>query len=415
MNWFNSLPTGSIDTFARLSTRFTNQFTINKQYAKTSAHIFSVVQRDNEALRNYIKRFVEAVHEVPSVGQDMLSGIMQQNLKPGRFKESIARRPPDNLEELLNRADKYVQIEEASTHAHPKMKREDDRQDVRRRDDRRPPLPPQGQSSSSYNRFTPLNTRLTEILHVIEQRGLAEPPRPMQPNGHLGEYIDKPRNKRRDDLQRRDNIRDQPKRREEGGHRREQDNNDNQPTRGVIAFISGGPAGGDSQNARRSLARSARMNQEHASPSASIYQIRRYDHSIVFNSSDLKGPDEDHIDALVITASVANFLVKKILVDGGSSADIMYLHAFKQLGIDNAQFSPISTPLKGFTGDGVLSMGEVELPISLGDNPCQITKIIKFLIVDKPSPYNIILERPAIHTFKSVPSSYHQKWKFPTP
>ncbi|XP_012851806.1 PREDICTED: uncharacterized protein LOC105971498 [Erythranthe guttata] len=230
MNWFNSLPIGSIDTFARLSTRFTNQFAINKQYAKTPAHLFSVVQRDNETLRNYIKRFVEAVHEVPSVGQDMLSGIMQQNLKPGRFKESIAARPTGNLEELLNRAEKYIRIEEVSTHAPSKRKREDDRQDNRRRDDRRPPLPPQGQPSTSYNRFTPLNARLTEILHVIEQKGLAEPPRPMQPNakreksdrycrfhkdighttegcaqlkvaierlikhGHLGEYIDKPRN-----------------------------------------------------------------------------------------------------------------------------------------------------------------------------------------------------------------------------
>ncbi|XP_012833832.1 PREDICTED: uncharacterized protein LOC105954696 [Erythranthe guttata] len=282
----------------------------------------------------------------------MLSGIMQQHLKPGRLKKSIAGRPPGNLDELLNRAEKYVRIEEASTHAPSKRKREDDRQDVRRRDDQRPPLPPQGQSSSSYNRFTPPNTRLTEILHVIEQRGLTEPPRPMQPNakleksdrycrfhkdrghtteecaqlkvaierlikqGHLGEYIDKPRNKRRDDPPRRDNNRDQPQQREEGGHRREQDNNDNQPTWGVIAFISGGPAGGDSQNARRSLARSARMNQEQASPSASINQIRRPDHSIVFNSSDLEGPNEDHVDALVITASVANFLVKKILVDG---------------------------------------------------------------------------------------------------
>ncbi|XP_012841268.1 PREDICTED: uncharacterized protein LOC105961585 [Erythranthe guttata] len=251
MNWFNSLPIGSIDTFARLSTRFTNQFAINKQYAKTPAHLFSVVQRDNETLRNYIKRFVEAVHEVPSVGQDMLSGIMQQNLKP----------------------------EEASTHAPPKRKREDDRQDNRRRDDRRPPLPPQSQPSSSYNTFTPLNARLTEILHVIEQRGLAEPPRPMQPNakreksdrycrfhkdkghtteecaqlkaaierlikqGHLGEYIDKPRNKRRDDPPRRDNNRDQQQRREEGNHRRDLDNNDNQPTRGLISFISGGQAG----------------------------------------------------------------------------------------------------------------------------------------------------------------------------
>ncbi|XP_012844964.1 PREDICTED: uncharacterized protein LOC105965005 [Erythranthe guttata] len=233
--------------------------------------------------------------------------------------------------------------------------------------------------------------------------------------GHLGEYIYKPRNKRRDDLPRRDNNQDQPPRREEGGHRREQDNNDNQPTRGVIAFISGGPAGGDSQNARRKLARSPRMNQEHASPSASIYQIRTPDHSIVFDSLDLEGPNEDHVDVLIVTASVANFLVKKILVDGGSSTDIMYLYTFKLLGIDNARFSPITTSLKGFTGDSVLSMGEVELPISLGDNPCRITKMIKFLIIDKPSPYNIILGRPAIHTFKSVPSSYHQKWKFHTP
>ncbi|XP_012846839.1 PREDICTED: uncharacterized protein LOC105966805 [Erythranthe guttata] len=143
--------------------------------------------------------------------------------------------------------------------------------------------------------------------------------------------------------------------------------------------------------------------------------IRRPDHSIVFNSSDLEGPDEDHVDALVITTSVANLLVKKILVDGGSSADIMYLHTFKQLGIDNARFSPITTPLQGFTGEGILSMGEVELPISLWDNPCRITKMIKFLIVDKPSLYNIILGRLAIHTLKSVPSFYHQKWKFPTP
>ncbi|XP_012837778.1 PREDICTED: uncharacterized protein LOC105958312 [Erythranthe guttata] len=426
MNWFNSLPIGSINTFARLSTRFTNQFAINKQYAKTPAHLFSVVQRDNETLCNYIKRFVEAVHEVPSVGQDMLSGIMQQNLKPGRFKESIAGRPPGNLEELLNRAEKYVRIEEASTHAPPQRTREDDRQDNRRRDDRRPPLPPQ------------------------EHKGLAEPPRPMQTNakreksdrycrfhkdrghtteecaqlkvaierlikqGHLGEYIDKPRNKRRDDPPRRDNNRDQQKRREDGGHRHDPDKNDNQPTRGIISFISGGPAGGDSQNARRTLARSARMNQECDSPSARIYQIRRPDHSIVFNSSDLDGPDEDHIDALVVT-TVVNFLVKKILVDGGSSADIMYLLAFKQLGIDKARFSPIFTPLKGFTGEGILSMGEVELPVSLGEDPCRITKLIKFLIVDKPSPYNIILGRPAIHTFKSVPCSYHQKWKFPTP
>ncbi|XP_012856893.1 PREDICTED: uncharacterized protein LOC105976143 [Erythranthe guttata] len=223
----------------------------------------------------------------------------------------------------------------------------------------------------------------------MEQKGLAEPPRLMYPNvkrqmsdrycrfhkdtghtteeceqlklaierlnkqGHLSEYIDKSQNKRREDHPCRYNNRDQQQRQNEEPPRRDRDEDDNQPTGGVIDFIYGGPAGGDSQNARRALARLARVSQNHASFSKSIYQVHKRDTSIVFNSSDLKGPNKDHVDALVITTFVAKFLVKKILVDGGSSADIMYLHTFKQLGIDNAQFCLVTTPLKGFTGEGV--------------------------------------------------------------
>ena len=70
---------------------------------------------------------------MPLVNHDLLAGIMQQNLRNGRFKESIVGKPPQYLEELLERAEKYIRIEEASCLLGNKRKeRDDDRRDDHR-------------------------------------------------------------------------------------------------------------------------------------------------------------------------------------------------------------------------------------------------------------------------------------------
>ncbi|KAL0434446.1 UNVERIFIED_CONTAM: hypothetical protein Slati_2778900 [Sesamum latifolium] len=63
-----------------------------------------------------MQRFVEAVHEVPHVNHDLLASIVQQNLLPGRFKESIAGKPPNTMEDLLMRSQKYIRIEESNAY-----------------------------------------------------------------------------------------------------------------------------------------------------------------------------------------------------------------------------------------------------------------------------------------------------------
>ncbi|XP_012828237.1 PREDICTED: uncharacterized protein LOC105949470 [Erythranthe guttata] len=143
LSWFNSLPTGSIEALSQLTDRFTHHFAMNKEYAKTPAYLFTITQREGETLRNYIQRFVEAAQKVPNVGGSMLAGIIQKNLKEGRFKESIAGRPPTTLEELLSRTEKHVRIEEASAIPPPKRKRDEDHFNTRQRDGRR-------QSSTSH-------------------------------------------------------------------------------------------------------------------------------------------------------------------------------------------------------------------------------------------------------------------------
>ena len=52
--------------------------------------------------------------------------------------------------------------------------------------------------------------------------------------------------------------------------------------------------------------------------------------------------------------------------------------------------------------------------LTLGDPPCQTTTTVRFLIVDAPSAYNMLLGRPSLNAIRAVPSSYHMVIKFPT-
>ncbi|KAL0457955.1 UNVERIFIED_CONTAM: hypothetical protein Slati_0422700 [Sesamum latifolium] len=119
-------------------------------------------------------------------------------------------------------------------------------------------------------------------------------------------------------------------------------------------------------------------------------------------------------NALVISTTLSNFLVKKVLVDSRSSADIIFYDAYVQLGIDNVQLWKVNTPLAGFSGEMIEPLGEVMLSLSLGSLPKRSTKMVKFLVVKAPSAYNIILGRLSLNFFRAIASTLHMKLKFPT-
>ena len=56
---------------------------------------------------------------------------------------------------------------------------------------------------------------------------------------------------------------------------------------------------------------------------------------IAFDDEDLEGTIQPHDDALVIAARINGFLVKRVMIDQGSGADIMYPDLFKGLGLKN--------------------------------------------------------------------------------
>ena len=84
------------------------------------------------------------------------------------------------------------------------------------------------------------------------------------------------------------------------------------------------------------------------------------------------------------------------------------------MGIEREKLEPVNAHLRGFSRDRVLPLWSVQLVLTLGDPPCQATTTIKFLIVEAPSAYNMLLGRPSLNAIRTIPSTYNMVVKFPT-
>ena len=102
-----------------------------------------------------------------------------------------------------------------------------------------------------------------------------------------------------------------------------------------------------------------------------------------------------------------------VLVDNGSSADILYYPAFQQLRIDRERLIPMNAPLVGFRGIRVFPLGTIIISVTVGNYPQQIIRDVTFLVVDCLSDYNAILVWPILNSWKAATSTYHLMIKFP--
>ena len=59
-----------------------------------------------------------------------------------------------------------------------------------------------------------------------------------------------------------------------------------------------------------------------------LFKQRQTDQDMSFNEADVRGVKQPHNDPLVIMLNIEGFNTKRVLVDNGSFADIIYLPAF---------------------------------------------------------------------------------------
>ena len=119
--------------------------------------------------------------------------------------------------------------------------------------------------------------------------------------------------------------------------------------------------------------------------------------AITLTDEDAARIHHPHDNAIVITLLIADYTTRRVLVDNGSSADILYYPVFQQMNLERDQLRSVHSPLVGFGGMKVQPVGTIMLPVVVGAYPQQVTRNVNFLVVDCSSSYNAIIERPTLN------------------
>ena len=373
---------------------------------------------------------------------------------------SISKNPQASMAEVLAKAEKYINGEEAliskrdssSTRKERSMtdkrrgrsrKRQDNQEKSPRKDRERSPKrrgnlrdrlgPPQSERRRRYSpqRFTPLTASVSQVLHEVRNEQFLRWPTQMKSDpatrdntkyyefhmdyghrtdnciqlkreieyliqrGYLRRFISpgsQAQNQAQNQTQNQAQSQNQAPAQQPPPR---QTTTQHQQPLGEIHVISGGFAGGgESSSARKAHLRSIRPAE--VGEIQAVSKLPRLNTTITFSDSDLEGCQHPHDDPLVVHAIVANTTVHRVLIDNGSSADIIFASAFNKMGIGREKLEPVNTHLRGFSGEKVLPLGSIQLVLTLGESPCQATTTARFLIVDAPSAYNMLLGRPSL-------------------
>lgn len=85
-----------------------------------------------------------------------------------------------------------------------------------------------------------------------------------------------------------------------------------------------------------------------------------------FTEADLEMVQHPHNDALVVSLQVGECQVKRILIDQGSSCDIMYARCYKELGLHPDDMEQSNSPMVEFNGTPMWPLGAASLEVQAG-------------------------------------------------
>nr|XP_017256340.1 PREDICTED: uncharacterized protein LOC108225896 [Daucus carota subsp. sativus] len=179
----------------------------------------------------------------------------------------------------------------------------------------------------------------------------------------------------------------------------------NAPPRHVVDMIVGGDSPPGST-----------MQVLHLSQEAPDY---RFPNAIVsFSDKDYPESREQHTGPLTVQLDISGQDVRKVLVDNGSSADIIFRHTLRRMilggQVEERSVEDFRGPLYGFGNNAVPIQRTIDLPTTFGTCPKEVTALVKYHIVDIASSYNVIIGRPTLFYLGANISTPHMKVKFPT-
>ena len=89
----------------------------------------------------------------------------------------------------------------------------------------------------------------------------------------------------------------------------------------------------------------------------------------------------------MVTLRIIGYDVKRVLVDQGSGAEIMYPDLYRGLNLKPEDLTAYDSPLINFDGKVVIPKGQIRLPVQATSKVVEVD----FILVDAYSPYTVIV------------------------
>jgi hypothetical protein len=119
---------------------------------------------------------------------------------------------------------------------------------------------------------------------------------------------------------------------------------------------------------------------------------------------------------LIVDPVIDNVRLTKVLMDGGSSLNIIYVETLELLQIDLSTIRAGATPFHGIIpGKRVQPLGQLDLPVCFGTPSNFRKETLTFEVVRFRGTYHAVLGRPCYAKFMAVPNYTYLKLKMPGP
>ncbi|XP_021839327.2 uncharacterized protein [Spinacia oleracea] len=408
----------------------------HKEERKTSIHLGRIQQGKDESLRSYVKRFNIVAGKIPDLPHGVSFHNFIRGLKKGSFKFNLVKKSVRTMAEVLDEDEAFIHATEiCSASKDGKTGEATDSSGKKDKTDRKAPRvngtwalskehdtnsPEHKRERPQEREYFEYNTDLLTILLDAGTRFDLERPFPMkspaesrdpklycQFHEDIGHDTKNCRILKRalDGLAFKGHLKNYLQRCAHDSGKNQYKKNkspvsptkENQSEGGFVSFISGGPAaGGPTMRGQKDYAR--RLGKVMLSWKSPVDPFPR----IEICESDGGRVVTPHDDPLVVEIKISNMRLKRILIDAGSSSDIMSMECPSRLAHDPKTIESIHYPIIGFGGSIIHPVGVINLPVRIGDRKDGRKMGVDFLIIKDLTAYNVILGRPTLNKIKAV-------------
>ncbi|XP_050222407.1 uncharacterized protein LOC126672500 [Mercurialis annua] len=130
---------------------------------------------------------------------------------------------------------------------------------------------------------------------------------------------------------------------------------------------------------------------------------------VTFSDKDLTSEDRNHTRALHIQVETKGRIVPRVMVDDSSALNVCPLKVLPKLGMTKDDLQKTELIIRGYDE----SRRQVEGTFKTIIKVRPIESVVEFMVVDIPISYALLLGRPWFHALGGIPSTLHQKIKFP--